>query len=142
MAREDLTIKKGEFQFFYSDICKWEMRSYDRRAALSIPNLFFKVQKMQIKQIQDKVSLAMRKCSSDGGKVTVADVISPNSFNNIVRLNEGYRILRTLRGSPAYWQSATRDIFSMIRQLGIPTWFCCLYGSQTPQNMVKLRTKL
>ena len=116
---------------FYSDICKWELRSFDRRAALSIPNLFYKVKKIQIKQIQDKVALAMRKCSNDGKKVTVADVLNPDSFNNIVRLNEGYRVLRKLRGSPAYWESTKRDIFSMIRQLGIPTWFCSLSAADT-----------
>ena len=29
----------------YSDIAKWELRSYDRRAANSVPNIFFKLKK-------------------------------------------------------------------------------------------------
>ena len=44
----------------YSDICKWELRSVDRRVALSVPNLFFKMKKLQIKNISDKVYLAMK----------------------------------------------------------------------------------
>ena len=119
---------------FYSDICKWEMRCHDRRAGTSIPNLFFKVKKLQIKQIQDKVSLAMRKCSNIGKKTTVADVLSTDAFNNIVRLNEGFRVLRNIRGSPAYWENTKKDIFTMIRQLGIPTWFCSLSAADTKWN--------
>lgn len=44
----------------YSTLCKWELRSVDRRCATSIPNIFFKMKKkLQIKQIQDKVFLAV-----------------------------------------------------------------------------------
>lgn len=51
---------------------------------------FFKLKKLQVKQIQDKVSLAMRKCQTEGKKVTVGNVLNPGDFDNIVRLNEGY----------------------------------------------------
>ena len=44
----------------YSDIVKWELRSVDRRAAQSVPNIFFKHKKLQMKQISDKVNLAVR----------------------------------------------------------------------------------
>lgn len=30
----------------YSSICKWELRSHDRRAACSMQNLFFKLKKV------------------------------------------------------------------------------------------------
>lgn len=66
----------------------------------------------------------MRKCKNEGKKITAGHVLNPTTFDNIVRLNEGYRVLRTLRGSPAYWKGAKKDVFGMIRQLGIPTWFC------------------
>lgn len=33
----------------YTDIVKWELRSVDRRAAQSVPNLFFKLKKIQLK---------------------------------------------------------------------------------------------
>lgn len=126
----------------YSSICKWELRSQDRRAACSMPNLFFKLKKLQIKQIQDKVTLAMRKCKSEGKKITAGHVLNPTSFDNIVKLNEGYRVLRTLRGSPAYWESAKRDVFAMIRQLGIPTWFCSFSAAETKwKNLIQILSK-
>lgn len=66
------------------------------------------LKKIQVKQIQDKVSLAMRKCQTEGRKVTVGNVLNPGEFDNIVRLNEGFRVLRKLRGSPAYWENAKK----------------------------------
>ena len=45
----------------YSDIVKWELRSVDRRAAQSVPNIFFKHKKLEMKQISDTVNLAVRR---------------------------------------------------------------------------------
>lgn len=32
--------------------------------------------------------------------------------------------MKKIRGTPAYWECTMRDLFAMVRQLGIPTWFC------------------
>ncbi|KAJ8030338.1 ATP-dependent DNA helicase RRM3 [Holothuria leucospilota] len=32
--------------------------------------------------------------------------------------------MKKIRGTPAYWECSMRDLFAMVRQLGIPTWFC------------------
>lgn len=56
----------------YSTICKWELRNIDRRCATYIQNLFYKLKKLQIKQIQDKVMLAIRKSKLNGKKYTAA----------------------------------------------------------------------
>jgi len=115
----------------YSTIAKWEMRHMDRRVATSIPNLFYKLKKIQIKYLQDKIHLALRKCKLQGKKVTVQDILAPGAVNSIVRHNEGYQVLKNLRGSPAYWESAKKDLFALIKQLGIPTWFCSLSAAET-----------
>lgn len=115
----------------YSTICKWELRNIDRRCATCIPNLFYKLKKLQIKQIQDKVMLAIRKCKLNGKKYTAAQVLDSHTADSIVRLNEGFQVLRNLRGSPPYWEKAKKDIFAMIRQLGLPTWFCSFSAAET-----------
>ncbi|XP_069105156.1 uncharacterized protein [Argopecten irradians] len=115
----------------YSDIAKWEMRSVDRRAAHSVPNIFFKLKKIQAKQISDKVNLALRRCKSDGKTLTAGQARDSSTTNEIVRLNEGYYIFRTLRNSPAYLSSKKKDVFAMIRQLGLPTWFMSLSSADT-----------
>lgn len=48
----------------------------------------------------------MRKCKLKDKKVTVAEVLSDDSVNKILKLNEGYKVLSTLRGSPPYCERA------------------------------------
>ena len=60
-------------QVHYSDIVKWVLRSVDRRASQSVPNIFFKHKKLQMKQISDKVNLAVRRCKQRGQKITAAE---------------------------------------------------------------------
>ena len=115
--------KERSVQVQYSDIVKWELRSIDRRAAQSVPNIFFKLKKIQIKNITDKVNLVLRRCKSEGKTWTAKDVLNPSTVNEMVKLDDGYFILRTLRNSPAYLEKRKKDVFAMIRQLGLPTWF-------------------
>ncbi|KAI8503435.1 hypothetical protein Bbelb_184060 [Branchiostoma belcheri] len=41
----------------------------------------------------------------------------------ILKSDEGYRFLQPVRGTPQYWEKALNELYAMIRQLGIPTWF-------------------
>lgn len=53
-------------------------------------------------QIQDKVMLTMRKCKLQGKKYTATQILDSQTADSIVRLNEGFHVLRNLRGSPPY----------------------------------------
>ena len=127
----------------YSDICKWEMRNVDRRVALCVPNIFYKMKRLHIKQIKDKISLAIRKSKDKATHFTAGQLLSPGFDEKLTMQNDGYRVLRTLRGSLPYWEAAKRDVFAMIRQLGIPTWFCSFSAAETKwepllQSLAKL----
>ncbi|KAK3087854.1 hypothetical protein FSP39_011503 [Pinctada imbricata] len=123
--------KKRFVPVHYTDIAKWELRSQDRRAAQSVPNIFFKLKKIQLKQISDKVHLAVRRIKTKGKKITAAEARDQSTLDRIVRLDEGYYIFRQLRNSPAYLASKKKDVFAMIRQLGLPTWFISLSSADT-----------
>ena len=127
----------------YSDIVKWELRSVDRRAAQSVPNIFFKHKKLQMKQISDKVNLAVRRCKKRGQKITAAEARDSNYLDKLVNLDEGYYIFRQLRNSPAYLETRKKDIFAMIRQLSLPTWFMSLSAADTRwTDLLKMLAKL
>ena len=115
----------------YTDIAKWELRSKDRRAAQSVPNIFFKLKKIQLKQISDKVQLAVRRYKTKGKKITAGEARNQSTLDKMVLLDEGYYIFRQLRNSPAYLASKKKDVFAMIRQLGLPTWFMSLSSADT-----------
>ena len=128
---------------YYSDIVKWELRSVDRRAAQSVPNIFFKHKKLQMKQISDKVNLAVRRCKGNEKKITAAEARNSEYLDKLVNLDEGYYIFRQLRNSPAYLQSRKKDIFAMIRQLSLPTWFMSLSAADTRwTDLLKMLAKL
>jgi hypothetical protein len=49
-------------------------------------------------------------------------------------LDESYRFLRALRGSPPYFEKSKKDLFAMIRQLGSATLFCSFSAAETKWN--------
>jgi len=36
-------------------------------------------------------------------------------------MNEGYRLMSSIKGSPAYWKNMLSDVMAMVKQLGIPS---------------------
>ena len=59
----------------YSTICKWDLRSQDRRVTQSVPKIVFKL-KLQIKQVQNSACISLRKCKTKGTKYTAGDLKS------------------------------------------------------------------
>ena len=57
--------------------------------------------------------------------------MSPGFVDDVAIHDEGFRVLRKLRGSPPYWESVKKDVFAMIKQLGVPTWFCSFSAAET-----------
>ena len=52
--------KENRYKVNYSDVCKYELRSIDRRVATNVPNVFFKFKKVQMKSVMAKKSLLIR----------------------------------------------------------------------------------
>ncbi|KAJ8048375.1 hypothetical protein HOLleu_00659 [Holothuria leucospilota] len=115
----------------YSSICKWELRHKDRRFAKSVANIFFKAKKLQINQIQQKATLSLRKKKTGGKKLTAEVFKNMDRVQEMLSLDEGFRVFRTVRGSPPYWENTKKELFAMIRQLGIPTWFMSFSAAET-----------
>ena len=89
---------------------------------MSVPNIFFKLNKLQIKQIQDSACISLRKCKTRGKKYTAGDLKSEDYLN---------KLMQNLRGSPPYFENCKKDLFAMIGQLGTPTWFCSFSAAVT-----------
>ena len=122
---------KHHIKVHYSDICKYELRCVDRRVASNVPNIFFKLKKLQMKQVFDKVTLAVRRYQRKGKQLKVKDVLNESTRQNLVNLDEGYYIFRTIRNSPAYLDHKKKEAFAMIRQLGFPSLFISQSAAET-----------
>lgn len=123
--------KERTIPVHYSTVCKSELRSQDRRVAKSVPNIFYKLKKLQIKQIQNSASISLRKCKTKGKKYTAGDLKSDDYVNKLIQADQGFRVLKNLRGSPPYFERCKKDLFAMIRQLGNPTWFSSFSAAET-----------
>ena len=86
------------------------MWSVDTRVASNIPNIFWKYKHKQIKQITDKVSLAVCRNKTKGKKITASVLLNEQERNNIVKLDEGYYIFRTICSSLAYCDAKKKDV--------------------------------
>ena len=71
----------------------------------SVPNILFKHKKLQMKQISDKVNLAIRRCKNKGKKITAAEAKDSTYLDELDKLGDGYYIFRQLRNSSAYLEA-------------------------------------
>ncbi|XP_039509525.1 uncharacterized protein LOC120464209 [Pimephales promelas] len=96
----------------------------DGRFAHSTDFIFYAQYISEVDQIVSNVSIALRKgCEKNCLKVTQDMLTNSDSLQRILNYDEGYKFLRPVRGTPPYWMSTQKDLFALIRQLGIPTFF-------------------
>ena len=115
----------------YNEIVKSELLRADRRAAINVENLFFKLKKLQLKFLTSRTNLALRQHKTSDMTITAGSLRNPETIRNIVQHDQGYQFLATLRGSPPYFKRAKQDLFAMIRQLGPATFFISLSAAET-----------
>ena len=128
----------------YSDICESELRRSDQRAAICVENIFFKTKKLQMKILLGKpqIHVALRKCKGNNRTLTAGQLKQQGTLERLVHLDEGYKFLRDLRGSPPYFEKAKKYIFAMIRQLGTATLFCSFSSAETQWIYLEYWAKL
>jgi len=71
----------------------------------------------------------------------VKDVLTRSRIiENYMNTEDAKRIFRTIRPSPAYWSVKKKDLFAMIRQLGVPSFFITLSPAEIewPELLVLL----
>ena len=113
-GRRRPTNKERKVPVSYSTVAKWELRCQDRRAPQSVPNIFYKLKKLQIKQVQDTACISLRKCKAKGRTYTAGELKTEDYIKELIHLDEGFRVLKNLRESPAYFQRCKKVLFAMI----------------------------
>ncbi|TKS65620.1 ATP-dependent DNA helicase PIF1 [Collichthys lucidus] len=98
----------------------------DGRFAQNVEYIFFAQYMSELEQVVSNVSIALRKGKGKGRnhKVSCETFNTEESLRELLQFDDGYRFLKPIRGTPAFWQGAQRDLLACVRQLGIPTWFC------------------
>ena len=115
----------------YSDICRSELRSADRRCARDPTNIFFKYRMKEMEQQRDAINTFLRKGYLKDGSYNAQQALDDNFISNMINEDQAYRVLVGDRSSPAYWSQRMKDLMAMIRQIGIPTFFLTLSAAET-----------
>ena len=84
-----------------------------------------------MKHLLDKTQLAMRKCKSHGVSLTAGTFKNQETMKDFIHQDIGYKFMKTLRGSPPYFEQVSKELMSMIRMLGPATFFCSFSAAET-----------
>ncbi|VDI67278.1 Hypothetical predicted protein [Mytilus galloprovincialis] len=101
--------------------------SVENRFARDTNYIFFSQYLTEVNSVISNVQISLRKqCpfSKEGKKVTREMLCNKETLKELFKEDEAIKYLKPIRGTPPYWQSSQKDIFAMIRQLGVPTLFC------------------
>ena len=118
--KEKITVRK-----FFNQ----RLLDVDGRFAKDVEYLFaaqYAVEHDQVDNLQSIVIRQLKGGQFQGQKITAGDLKNTEKLNQLVQKDYAYRILKDVRGTPAYWQKVHYEVLAMIRQLGIPTWFLTL----------------
>ena len=70
-----------------------------------------------------------------GNRILTAGVLkTTEGLQSLINRDDGFRFLKTLRGSPPYFEKAKKDLFAMIRQLGAASLLCSFSSAETKWN--------
>ena len=118
--KEKITVRK-----FFNQ----RLLDVDGRFAKDVEYLLAAQYAVEHDQVDNLQSIAIRQMKGrhfQGQKITAGDLKNTEKLNQLVQKDYAYRILKDVRGTPAYWQKVHYEVLAMIRQLGIPTWFLTL----------------
>ncbi|XP_067660106.1 uncharacterized protein, partial [Haliotis asinina] len=110
----------------------------DGRFARSTDYIFYAQYLSELEQVKSNIQISIRKgtASKSNRKIVASDLANKESLSQILKHDEGYKFLKPIRGTPPFWQSVQKDLFAMIRQLGIPTWFCSFSSAELRWNEI------
>ena len=103
------------------------LSSVDGRFGRSIEYILSAQYATECKQVTSDINhYIFRRASGkefQGQRLTAGMVKNVQSMKGLIKADYAYKILRNIRGTPAYFQTVFYDVLAMVRQLGIPTWF-------------------
>ena len=101
----------------------------DNRFSSHLPYLFWSTNVTEKQIMSTNISIAMKMRPSTTNKRSTplnAGTVRKDIKSNPDFPENYYGFMRSIRGSPAYWNTAKLDLFAMIKDLGPPTWFLTL----------------
>ncbi|KAM9771307.1 uncharacterized protein ACBT44_004404 isoform 6-T9 [Syngnathus typhle] len=125
---EERQVKVTPSKYFKTRLC-----CVDERFARDTNYLFFAQFVIEIYLATSSMRIQLRKgkpFTRDGRRINNAMLQDKREVEKLVHSKDAVRFMTPLRGTPAYWERTTKDLFAMIRQLGTPTFFCTFSAAE------------
>jgi len=113
----------------YTTVVRSELRNVDRKGCRTA-TLFFNYKELELIKIRNNISTCLRERSAPSA-ITATNVLDEDFMGNLISHDDGYRILKGIRTSPAHWEDEKKKVMVMIRQFGLPTFFITLSAAET-----------
>ncbi|XP_062609123.1 uncharacterized protein LOC134270887 [Saccostrea cucullata] len=129
---ENRDIKITLSRYFHN-----RLMNADNRYAKDSNYVFFCQYMSELNQVIEKTQISVRKSSAkttSGQKITSEILQDVYKLAKLLRNDDALRFMQPIRGTPSYWQAAQKDLFAMLRQIGIPTWFCSFSAAEFRWN--------
>lgn len=105
------------------------LMSVENRFAKDTSYIFFCQYLIELSRVISNVQISLSKeTNANKEKITGKMICNKDVLKDLFKKDEAIKFLKPIRGTPPFWQAAQKDIFAMIRQLGIPQ-FCCSFSS-------------
>ncbi|CAH0563184.1 unnamed protein product [Brassicogethes aeneus] len=127
-------------KMLYHNQAKLQSAYVDRRFAR--PDfLLFMFKKKQLLATNTAIQLAIRKLDDrTSRKHTVADVMNIDYLKQLIKQDQGFGFMSSIRSAPAYWELQKNKLMAMVRQFGAPTFFVTISAAESlwPELLVIL----
>lgn len=88
----------------YAQRVKSEVRRRDRRSCIPTRLLYVARQKLE-RSVISNVNMCLRKVKSNNTTIKAGMVTSDSFLSDAIRVDDGFRCLKQVRSSPAFWES-------------------------------------
>ena len=113
------------YKLTYRKYFQQRVLDIDRRFARDLDYMFAAQYIVESKQVHDDASNYIWR-QRPSSRLTAAQVRNRVVIVEHMRNNRAYAFLKSVRGSPPYYQHTFYELVAMQRQLGTPTWFFTL----------------
>ena len=95
--------------------------NYTGRFATNPEYLFFVQYITEQKNVQDSISIALKKVHGHSLNADEVRSMDSSSFQNLMFSEQAYLFMKNIPGSPSYWKRIMYEVIAMIKQLGPPS---------------------
>ena len=117
---------KRDIKLTHTKYFNQRLLNYTQRFTSDPDYIFFANFVSQQTNLRNQMNVAMKKVSGQNFTANMFQDNFQDTVKSFLADENAYTFMNTIKGSPAYWKNMLSDVLSMVKQLGIPSFFLTL----------------